>query len=168
MPGKRNFTMLERLEAKVVRVPWSGCWIFMGALNDAGYGVIGKDGGRGAGNERAHRATYEAFVGPITGGLFVCHHCDVPACCNPDHLFLGTNAENMADCRAKGRDSKPPRNPHVIGAAHPGAKLSDHKVAEIRRLAANGEDQRSLAARFRVSETSVSRIVRGLRWRHVA
>ena len=168
MPGKRNLPMMDRLMANVVRIPWSGCWIFMGATNDFGYGIIGKDGGRGAGNERAHRATYEAFIGHVPDGLFVCHHCDVPACCNPDHLFIGTNADNMADCKSKGRNSQPPRNLHVVGGVHPLAKLTTDNVVEIRRLAASGVMQKDLAAQYGVSQTSMSKIISGKRWRHVA
>ena len=159
--------MIDRVMAKVVRIPWSGCWIFMGATNDFGYGIIGKDGGRGAGSERAHRATYEAFVGPITDGLLVCHHCDVPACCNPDHLFLGTNAENMADCRDKGRDSKPPRNPHIVGTVHVGAKLTEDKLLAARARIAAGEMQKKIAAEYGIHQATLSKALSGKRWRHM-
>jgi hypothetical protein len=152
---------------RIVRIPIAGCWIFTGALNEAGYGVVGK-GGRGSGTDRAHRVTYSNFVGEITDGLFVCHHCDQPACCNPEHLFLGTNAENMADCRSKGRDSKPPRNPHVVGSVHPGAKLTEARVIEMRALREQGWTESALASRYEIHPVSVHKIVHRQRWRHVA
>lgn len=158
---------IDRVMGRIVRIPWSGCWIFMGALNDAGYGIVGK-GGRGAGNDRAHRITYQYFIGQIPDGLFVCHHCDQPACCNPDHLFLGTPADNMRDCRTKGRASNPPRNPHVVGEVHPGAKLTAAKVIEMRSLRAQGWTESALADRYGVHPVSVHKIVHRLRWRHVA
>lgn len=157
---------IDRVMDRVLRIPIAGCWIFTGALNEAGYGIVGK-GGRGAGNDRAHRIAYSHFVGPIPDGKFVCHRCDQPACCNPHHLFLGTNAENMADCRRKGRDSKPPRNPHVVGEVHPLHKLTDRKVAELRRLYSDGWTQYELAARYGIHQTTVHGIVHRRRWKHV-
>lgn len=158
---------IERVLSRVVEVPIAGCWLFTGALNEAGYGIVGL-GGRGTGVDRSHRITYRHFYGPIPDGLFVCHRCDTPSCCNPHHLFLGTNAENMADCRAKGRDSKPPRNPHVVGEVHPGHKLTAEQVIEMRRLHAEGWTQARLADRYGVSNVSIHHIVNRHRWKHVA
>lgn len=67
-----------------------------------GYGQLNFNGAI----TKAHRLSYAAFVGPITGGLFVCHKCDNPKCCNPAHLFLGTQQDNVADMVAKGRSHK--------------------------------------------------------------
>ena len=158
---------IDRVMEKTVWVPWSGCWIFMGAVNEAGYGIVGK-GGRGAGNDRAHRVTFQHFNGAIPAGMFVCHHCDTPSCCNPDHLFLGTNQDNMRDCWSKGRGSKPPRNPHVVGSAHPGAKLNESQVVEIRRLRREGWTLQSLAEKFGVGDVTILNVARRTRWRHVA
>lgn len=65
-----------------------------------GYGYINM-GGK---NTRAHRVAYEFHKGPIPAGMFVCHTCDMPACVNPDHLYLGTQFDNMRDMHVRKRD----------------------------------------------------------------
>lgn len=75
------------------------CWEYQAARSPRGYGTIGVMGK----TRRAHRVAWELANGPIPEGLLVCHHCDNPPCCNPAHLFLGTDKDNVADMRAKGR-----------------------------------------------------------------
>lgn len=79
----------------------TGCWTWVGGKNKDGYGSFGP-GGRSQ-TELAHRWSYANFVGKIPDGLYVLHHCDSPSCVNPDHLFIGTQKDNVADCIAKGR-----------------------------------------------------------------
>ena len=105
---------------------------------------------------RAHRVMWEGVHGSIPDGLFVCHRCDNPPCCNPNHLFLGTNAENIADATNKGRV--------YHGEAHKKTKLTADKVREMR---ASLETNVVLALHYGVHETHIGRIRSGKAWRHV-
>lgn len=116
---------------------------------------------------QAHRFGWELHNGPIEDNtIFVCHKCDNRLCQNPAHLFLGTCEENLADMRAKGRGSDPPRNDHH-GESGPGAKLTEKQVRKIRRLYEKGWRQRDLAERFGVEQTNISAIVRRKSWTHI-
>jgi HNH endonuclease len=93
------------------------CWLWKGARKPLGYGTFMVKKGRFA---IAHRMSWQFAFGDIPSGLHVLHRCDVPACVRPDHLFLGTQADNMADCIEKGRrrygyrDQRGDRNPNVV------------------------------------------------------
>ena len=158
--------VVDRVLEKIVRIPFSGCWVFMGATNGFGYGIVGT-GGRGAPNDRAHRITYRHFCGEIPSGMFVCHRCDVPSCCNPDHLFLGTNQDNVRDMISKGRNSPPPRNRHVVGSVHPGSKLTEDQVVHIREAYSRGVKQKDLAQQYGVVHQTISKVVNNRRFKHV-
>lgn len=97
----------------------------------------------------AHRASYEIHVGPIPSGMVVCHRCDNPPCVNPDHLFLGTPADNMRDMRDKGRCSR---------------WLTREQVAQVKELLAAGVPGSDVARTFGVSPASVSAIRCGRSW----
>lgn len=90
---------IEYIEANTMPEPNTGCWLWLLAVDKDGYG-LGKFGGRKM--RRAPRAVFEALRGPTTG-FQVLHRCDTPGCVNPDHLFLGTNQDNVNDKVRKGR-----------------------------------------------------------------
>lgn len=85
--------VIERIERKVQRIPFSGCWIFMGALNQSGYGWVGT-GTHERKSDRAHRLMYQHYVGPIPDGKELDHLCRVRSCCNPFHLEAVTRKEH--------------------------------------------------------------------------
>jgi hypothetical protein len=136
------------------------CWPWIGATNRWGYGAC-QFGGVQMNASRA------AFLdnGGEADGLVVCHRCDNPACCNPAHLFAGTQAENLADCRAKGRA----RGGFGSGPAHPRhvAKLTDEQVRDAKQRHAAGESKSRIARDFGVDQSTVSRAVRGESYRHL-
>lgn len=150
--------VVERFWSKV---DTSGdCWPWRGGRDEDGYGQFSVNGR----NVRAHRFSYELVVGPVPDGFQVCHRCDNPPCVRPSDLFLGTNAENLADMASKGRARVGDRR--RTGAANPRAKLTEEQVREIRlRYAAGGVSQDALAAGYGVSQVAVSHIVRGLTWK---
>lgn len=138
------------LKVHVVRDE-SSCWEWIGTLKD-GYGRTAK-------SERAHRVSYELHHGPIPSGLFVCHRCDNRACVRPDHLFLGTNRDNVADMVAKGRQAR--------GSQNAATKLTAADVIEVRRRYASGEAKRALARRFGVDVKAICALLDGRTWAHV-
>lgn len=155
-----SVTVVDGTQERVVRrflerlaVNERGCWEWMGSRNEKGYGCVGLRSEVYA----AHRAAYAMFVEPI-GDLHVLHRCDNPPCCNPEHLFIGTNMDNVADKVAKGRAvAAPPR----FGEEHPGAKISDRDLDEIIARRAAGERCKSIAAAFGIRSDYVSRLTRG-------
>lgn len=137
----------------------TGCWRWVGRTDAGGYGVL-YWGPNGSAHRRAHRVSYAAFVAD-PGQRHVCHTCDTPACVNPEHLWLGTAADNHRDKAAKGRAN--PRR----GEQHRTAKLCEADVASIRQRCADGESQHLVARAFGVSQPTISYIVRRTTWRHL-
>jgi hypothetical protein len=143
------------------------CWEWQGNKTMAGYGTIRRTGKTG-GIMYAHRLSWEIHYGAIPPGAVVCHRCDNPPCVRPDHLFIGTQADNMADMYSKGRcQPHGPENP-IRGSAHKLTRLSDEQVREIRTMySTRAADQRSIASLFGISQSSVSAIVLRKRWSHL-
>ncbi len=137
------------------------CWPWQGKSHaDFGYGVLGIGGRRenGGRTEKAHRVAWLLTHGELPN-LFVCHSCDSPLCCNPAHLFLGTNSDNVADMKRKGR--------HTHGECSY-AKLTESQVIEIRERYANEQISQAMLARdYSISSSMVGNIVRRKAWKHV-
>ena len=97
-------TLLQRFEDKYIPVTESGCWLWIGATNPAGYGKMGIRVDRNKYRYiDSHRISHILFKGEIPEGIQVLHQCDNPSCVNPEHLFLGTQVNNMQDMISKGR-----------------------------------------------------------------
>lgn len=129
-----------------------GCWLWVRTKRNGSHGSMSFH------DEPiyVHRLSYAIHHGPIPPGLFVCHRCDVPNCVRPDHLFVGSQAENIADMFAKGRRPAPRGR---FGSQNHKVTLTAAQVADIRRR--GGENQHALGREFGVSQSTVWRIQRG-------
>lgn len=142
----------EQLYAKISKNEITGCWNWVGALfKVSGYGQFSNKALTTL--TTAHRASWLLHNGPIPEGLLVCHKCDNRKCCNPDHLYLGTNSQNMID-RSK------------RGYVHQRA-LTEEKVREMRQLRQQGWPWRKLAARYGVQMNAVREATLGKSWAFV-
>lgn len=148
-------TIRERLEAKIQRIPFSGCMIWMGHCDKNGYGLIAVNGKKSQG---AHRVSYtEAYGAPKN---FVCHTCDVPSCINPEHLYDGTNSDNMQDRSRRGRANK------AKGALHGKSKYTEEDVKCMREMRLSGKTLRQIADAYGAKSTgNIWHIVSGKTWR---
>jgi hypothetical protein len=136
------------------------CWIWIGARHLDGYGIVIRDGR----NWLAHRWVWTIANGTIPGELCVCHHCDNPPCVRPDHLFLGTRADNNVDKTGKGRNVVIP----CPGEANGAAKLTESEVLAIRaKHAAGGVSMRALGREYGVDGSAIEHIIHRRRWRHI-
>lgn len=132
------------------------CWIWRGCVDEIGYGRFPYKG-----ENKAHRVAHKLFIGPIPSGQLVLHKCDNRQCVNPDHLFTGTQFENMRDMVRKGRGKQPLLN----GSLNPMAKLTEQAVTAIRLMLANGAKQIEASKTFGVSPMTISRIARNEAWK---
>ena len=157
-------TLKERFDAKWQENPETGCWEWTASRRSSGYGQIYVAGKL----QSAHRVSYELHVGSIPEsegfhGTCVCHRCDNKKCVRPDHLFLGTTADNLRDMAEKGRRAK------LKGEENARAKFTAGEASLIReaveRLPYGGVS--FLARWFGVSQASISDIRRGRTWTHV-
>lgn len=151
--GNKRAAIFARFWSHVHRPEAKACWPYTGYVGDHGYGIFAIAGRLRA---RAHCFSWWASRGPIPTGIEVCHSCDVRACVNPGHLFLGTHRDNHLDAVRKGRK-------HAWGLQ----KLCAQQVREIRARAATGELQRLIAADFGIARHTVSQIVNGRTWAHL-
>ena len=135
--------------------PNSGCWLWTGAACGSGYAWVSEV------KDRGHRVSWRAYHGDIPCGMYVCHKCDTRICVNPDHLFLGTPADNNHDMMSKGRFVAP----MTKGVAHGRSKLSEADIIDIRSSPLSGPELRE---KYNVSTNVISRIRRRKLWAHVA
>lgn len=156
-------TFEQRFWKYVVKT--DSCWIWTGIIV-RGYGYLGR-GKFKQGTVGANRASWMIHHGEIPKGMEVCHNCpggDNPLCVNPDHLWLGTQADNMRDMCAKGRHA----SPNYFGETHPMHKLTDKDVLDIRKRYREGKaKQQELADEYGVVQSTIGVIVRRKNWVHI-
>lgn len=151
----------QRFWRKVDKSDADACWLWTGAKNDSGYGKLTVGSKRAY---RAHRFSYQLANGPIPEGLNVLHRCDVRACVRPDHLFLGTTADNNKDAASKGRS----KGGQPKGSAHPKAVLDEEIVVEIRSLRRHRDlSPGRIARRLGLKRSTVKNVIYGGYWSHV-
>lgn len=148
-----------RFWPKVERGNPDECWEWTAAKHQFGYGMLGV-------NSKviyAHRFSWQIHFGDIPPGMEVCHSCDNPPCVNPNHLFLGTQTDNVYDMQRKGRH----RGGSMPGESHPQSKLTKKQVRAIREQYAQGEiSQRALAEQYGMCQSAIGNIIRRKSWKH--
>ena len=145
--------LTERIK-RLTSVDENGCWNWLGNRSPKGYGESSVGGLR----RRAHRLSYEAFIGEIPPGAWVLHHCDNPACCNPAHLYLGDHGRNVRDKVERERQARFP------GEMHPMSKLDEEAVRSIRMTSGA---RAPLADKYGVSKQTISDIRSRRSWKHL-
>jgi len=159
--------LADRFWSKVDVKRQEECWPYMGQRLPKGYGLFYANGRKGL----AHRFVVEMEHGPIPAGLLVCHHCDNPTCCNPNHLYIGSQTQNLADMHERGRAPTPAYRSAVglecaaRGTEHWNAKLDADKVRAIRVAIGS---QSAIAKKFGVSRRTVGLVIQRKLWRHVS
>lgn len=131
------------------------CWEWQGFVDNMGYGRFNEQGN----SFTTHRASWEFTNGRITGGLWVLHKCDNRRCVRPEHLFLGTPLENIADMLGKKR--------HYTGPHPWKSPLVAAQVVEIRKLRGDGTPAKDIATKFGVSTTCIYDVIHRRSWAHV-
>lgn len=136
------------------------CWVWVGPRDSGGYGIWARHGAI----DKAHRAAWRLFRGAIPPSRMVLHSCDVRNCVNPEHLWLGSQLDNMRDCVLKGRHrSGEPRR----GEANHYAKLKEADVLRARALRVEGFTYKAIAKIIGVSTMTAFRAVTGQSWSHI-
>ena len=141
--------VIERFKSKIIPVTETGCWLWSGAVNSRGYPFIKIDGS----TVRAHRFSYENYVGDIPDGEIIRHKCDVSICVNPSHLCTGTNADNSNDMKVRGRS--------LVGSKNPASKLSEEDVLSIRF---DDREYKVIADEYNVSLSTIKKIKAKIIW----
>ncbi len=165
---------VERFWDKVQKS--DGCWEWQGGYISTGYGCVVLTGDPSIPYRMlTHRAAWMLTYGEIPDGLWVLHKCDNRRCVRPDHLFLGTRYDNIADCKAKGRVAKGPTSGAVLhpekiqrGEEHHHHKLTEAQVLEIRRqFHTGGISKCALSRKYGVTPSAIRNIIKGTLWAHL-
>lgn len=160
-------TAQERLEWKCIPEPNSGCWLWLGAVSSSGYGTFYFNGRL----ILAHRASWAIYTGRdiSDASVKICHTCDNMICVNPEHLWEGSQKQNVLDCWSKGRAGPRGLLGGRIGGRNSQAVFTDEQIFMILDdLAIGGRGKaRALAREFGVAETTISAIKRGQNWGHI-
>lgn len=152
--------MKENFTNKIKKTPT--CWLWTACRSPKGYGQFGLRVDGKFKITAAHRVAYLLFVGEIPDGLHVLHRCDNPQCVNPSHLFLGTNADNVADRVKKNRSAV------MIGSKNSNAKLTVADVQNIRQMLKYKVKSRTqIASDYGVSYPTISHIATRISWKDV-
>ncbi len=162
MPGNKITPIEVRFQRYLSPKNENGCILWKGAIGKNGYGYISykKNGGRNA-PETTHRISYMLATGkPIPKGMEICHKCDVRACVNPEHLFLGTRQDNVNDAAKKGRLVRGERHPHTF--------ITDDDVRAMRAMYERGCRNVDISRKFGVTQMSAWNILHGISWKHVS
>lgn len=166
----RNAEARTRFWSYVDKNAGTDCWLWRGDRSKFGYGRFLFLGER----TQAHRYAYELAHGPISEGLVLCHKCDVPECVNPEHMFVGTQKDNIQDCVRKGRWPVGQahwcsRKPELVkrGERAGNSKLSEAQVTEIYRLCCSGSSYSEVAALLGINRATAVQIHKGKTWNHV-
>lgn len=166
--GKRGPEQPPRAERFWMRVEQTeGCWLWLGQINHlrGGYGYFYDDDTR---NRRAHRVAYELETGEVLSpSVHLCHSCDTPACVRPSHLFVGDQAQNMADMRNKGRGFVFTSKTVERGTDRYNSKLTPERVRRLRAARAQGGNVSALAREMGISQPGAQAAAAGRTWRHV-
>jgi hypothetical protein len=154
-----TYTEAQRIAAFWARVQIAGpdeCWLWNGGRSDKGYGQV-KWAGRK--QEGSHRVAFFLSGGYLPEGLSVCHTCDNPPCCNPTHLFAGTQQINVADCVGKGRNARGEKARH--------SKLKESEILAMRKAHRKGAKYAELAKQYGVSRATARQAIIGGTWKHL-
>ena len=157
-PFRNNHSKRPVFERFMEKVAFgvTDCWYWIGAKHHLGYGLI-----NAMGETKAHRVAWKLFHGLIPEGMHVLHRCDVRCCVNPEHLWLGTHAQNMQDMSIKGRN----RAPRLHGAANPMARLTPLEVEAMRHMrTSTGQSYKAIGQHFGVTSATAYRAISQQSW----
>jgi hypothetical protein len=157
--GKKRFLTIQDQFQSKYKIKDNGCWEWQGAKANHGYGVFRVTINGSNCLLRAHRFSYEQYIGKITSKMMVCHKCDNPCCVNPEHLFLGSAKDNSLDMAKKKRSTFGERNPQ--------AKLTEKQVKQIKLMLKKGISSPIIAIKYGVTSGAIRSIATQRIWSHI-